>query len=184
LSINRPRRIFRSGWPDLDAKGLVVLLGAGLIAAAGVALAMLPHREATPVPLPEELSAQPSQVAVVDGGTLRLRDRVVRLQGVEPPPRGTACLPHDGSGADCGAAAINALAALVRDAQVACRVTGADGLGRPYAVCQAGGTELNHAVVAGGWARADRARPDLRHAESLARAGRLGVWASDPDRGW
>ena len=95
---------------------------------------------------------------MVDGGTLRLRDRVVRLQGVEPPPRGTAC-GDDGAGEDCGAAATNALAALVREAPVACRVTGADGLGRPYAVCQASGTELNRAVVAAGWARADCGRP-------------------------
>ena len=102
----------------------MVLLVAGLIAAAGVSLAMLPRREATPVPPAEELSAQPAQVAVVDGGTLRLGDRVVRLQGVEPPPRGTTCGPRDGSGEDCGAAASNALAALVREAQVACRITG------------------------------------------------------------
>ena len=116
---------------------------------------------------------------MVDGGTLRLRDRVVRLQGVEPPPRGTTCGPRDGSGEDCGAAATNALAALVREAPVACRITGEDRLGRPYGICQASGTELNRAVVAAGWARADRARPELKHAEAVARAGRLGVWASD-----
>ena len=136
----------------------MVLLAASVIAAAGVSLAMLPHREAAPVPPTEELNAQPAQVAVVDGGTLRLRDRVVRLQGVEPPPRGTICGQRDSADEDCGAAATNALAALVREAQVACRITGEDRLGRPYAICQAGGTELNRAVVAAGWARADQAR--------------------------
>ena len=120
---------------------------------------------------------------MVDGGTLRLRDRVVRLQGVEPPPRGTTCGPRDGAGEDCAAAATNALAALVREAPVACRITGEDRLGRPYAICQAGGTELNRAVVAAGWARADHARPELKHAEAAARAGRLGVWASGANRG-
>ena len=115
---------------------------------------------------------------MVDGGTLRLRDRVVRLQGVEPPPRGTTCGPRDGSGEDCGAAATNALAALVREAPVACRITGEDRLGRPYGICQASGTELNRAVVAAGWARADRARPELKQAEAggaRRRSRRLGI---------
>ena len=67
------------------------------------------------------------------------------------------------SAQDCGAAATNALAAMVREAPVTCRVTGVDGLGRPFAVCQASGTELNRAVVAAGWARADtHASPDLQ----------------------
>ncbi len=164
-------------------------LGVGLIAATGVSLAMLPHREAresaAPLPSPaEELSALPAQVAVVDGGTLRLRDRVVLLRGIRPPPRGMACGPEDGSSQDCAAAATNALATMVRDASVACRVTGADGLGRPTAICLAGGTELNRAVVAAGWARVDGAVPELRQAESAARAGRLGVWASGSNESW
>jgi endonuclease YncB( thermonuclease family) len=178
LSINRPRRIFRSEFPRLDAKGLVVVLVAGVMAAVGVSLAVLPRREAAPTPPAEQLSAQPAQVAVVDGGTLRLRDRVVCLQGVESPPRGTTCGSRGGSGEDCGAAATNALAALVREAQIVCRITGEDRLGRPYAICKAAGIELNRAVVAAGWARADHARPELQHDEEAARAGHLGVWAS------
>ena len=63
---------------------------------------------------------------------------------------------------DCGAAATNALAAMVRELPVACRVTGMDGLGRPFAVCQASGTELNSAVIAAGWARADTTEPELQ----------------------
>ena len=154
-------------------------LGVGLIAATGVSLAMLPHREtAMPPPPAVALSAEPVQVAVIDGATLRLRDRVVLLQGVAPPPRDTTCGPHGGLREDCAAAATNALAALVRDAPVACRITGADSLGRPYAVCLARGNELNRAVVAAGWARAGEGGPDMRQAEELARTRRLGVWAS------
>jgi endonuclease YncB( thermonuclease family) len=178
LSINQPRRIFRSGFPRLDAKGLVVLFGIGLMAAAGVSLAMLPRRDPPPAPPPEQLKAQPAQVAVVDGGTLRLGDRVVLLRGVDPPSRGVMCGLRDGPDEDCGAAATNALAALVRDTPVVCRITGADELGRPYATCQAGGTELNRAVIAAGWARADQSQPALKQAENAARAERRGVWAS------
>jgi endonuclease YncB( thermonuclease family) len=142
LSINRPRRIFRSDFPRLEPQRLAALLGVGLMAAAGVSLSMLPHRETAPALSAETLSTPPAQVAVIDGGTLRLGDRVVLLQGVAPPPRGVAC----GAQEDCGGAAANALAALVRDAAVACRVTDVDSLGRPLAICQAGGKELNRAV--------------------------------------
>jgi endonuclease YncB( thermonuclease family) len=178
LSINQPRRIFRSGLPRLDAKGLVVLFGVGLMAAAGVSLAMLPRRDPPSPPPSEGLRAQPAQVAVVDGATLRLGDRVVLLQGVEPPSRGVLCGSHDGPDVDCGAAATDALAALVRDTTVVCRITGADDSGRPYAICQASGTELNRAVIAAGWARADQTMPMLKQAEDAARAERRGVWAS------
>jgi endonuclease YncB( thermonuclease family) len=73
---------------------------------------------------------------------------------------------------------------MVRDASVACRVTGADDLGRPYAVCLAGGTELNRAVVAAGWARVGEAGSDLHQAETLARTGHLGVWATGDAESW
>ncbi len=157
------------------------MLVAGLMVAAGVSLAMRPHRDAPPPPMPiaaaDELVAQPAEVAVVDGGTLKLGDRVIRLFGVEPPSRGTPCGTRDGAGQDCAAAAANALAAMLRDLPVACRFTGVDALARPYAICRANGTELNTAVIAAGWARADIERPELRSAEQAARAAHRGVWA-------
>ncbi len=163
---------------------MVALLVAGVTVAAGVSLAMRPHRDKLPsapaaAAVVGDLSAEPAQVAVIDGGTLKLRDRVVRLFGVAPPARGTSCDMRDAAGQDCGSAAANALAAMVRDLPVTCRVTGADGLDRPLAICAAGGTELNSAVIAAGWARADRAQPEFQRAEQAAKAGRRGVWASD-----
>jgi endonuclease YncB( thermonuclease family) len=133
----------------------------------------------------ERLAADPSHVAVVDGQTLRLRDRVVRLFGIEAPDRGRACRATDGAGIDCGAAATNALADLVRQGPVDCRVSGGDAMGRSLAVCVARGTELNRALVAGGWAHADEdAQPALKDAESGARAARRGLWAWDPNASW
>ena len=127
------------------------------------------------------LDAAPAQVAVVDAGTLRLQDHVVRLLGVDPPVRGATCRSHDGTGFDCGAAATNAVAALIRETPVACRLSGHDSFGRPYAVCEASGTDLNRAVIAAGWARADRTQPSLRRDEENARTQGRGLWAArDP----
>lgn len=180
LPMDRPRRIFQPPVPRLGGRG-VLILATALVAATGVALATLPRRAAGPVQATPattgELKAPPGDVAVVDGGTLRLRNQVVRLLGVEPPARGSGC------GGDCGAAATNALAAIVREARVACRLSGADAMGRPYAVCQANGTELNRAVIAAGWAYADSdAQPPLRQAEETARSARRGVWAAEPGK--
>jgi endonuclease YncB( thermonuclease family) len=182
LSINRPRRIFRSGLPRPEAKALAIAAGVALMAAAGVFLAVLPHtKPLPPAPAPrEELSARPAEVAVVDGGSLRLRDRVVILAGMNPPPRGTLCGQRDGPVADCGATATNALAAFVQDRSVTCQVTGSDRIGRPLAVCRANSTELNRAMIEAGWARAGRGRTDLKQVEETARAERRGVWASNP----
>ena len=149
-----------------------LLLAIGVAAAAGVALATVARRPAAPAPPGEELGAPPEQIAVVDAGTLRFGDRVVRLQAVDPPSHSTKC-----SGEDCGAAAANALAAMVRDAPVLCRLVGADGFGRAYGVCRSGETKLNVAIVAAGWARASGDAPDLKAAELAARADRRGVWA-------
>lgn len=175
MSLDRPQRIFRRSFPPLHARAVGVLLGVSLAAAAGVSLATLPRRSAAPATAGEQLSAEPEQVAVIDAGTLRLGDRVVRLRGVEPPLHSTPC-----SDEDCGAAAANALAAMVRDAPVVCRVVGTDRSGRPYGVCQADGTELSQAVVAAGWARAQDDTPGLRAAEKTARAEKRGVWAHNP----
>lgn len=162
--------------------------GLGVIAAAIAGLAgaaILPWHfsdGATPKTPPQSdtdrLAAQATQVAVVDAGTLRLQDRVVRLLGVDPPRRGVTCRSSDGVGVDCGAAATNALAAMVSGVPVACRLRGQDDHGRSFAVCEASGTELNRAVISAGWARADRSAPALKLEEDDARAAHRGLWAA------
>ncbi len=175
MSLNHPRRIFHSGFPRPPGRVVAAVTGVGLAAAAGVSLAMLPGRETSRPGAGEQLTADPEQVAVIDGGTLRLAGRVVRLRGVDPPSHDTSC-----SGEDCGAAATNALAAMVREAPVDCRTVGVDALGRAFAVCRAGGTDLNLAIIAAGWARADSREPDLGRAEATARAEKRGIWSFNP----
>jgi endonuclease YncB( thermonuclease family) len=147
----------------------------GLAAVAGVSLAMLPGREAAREGAGEQVTAESDQVAVIDSGTLRLAGRVVRLRGVDPPSHSMSC-----SAEDCGAAATNALAQLVREAPVVCRTIGADGMGRAFATCRVRETELNLAIIAAGWARSDGSEPDLGRAEATARAEQRGVWAHNP----
>lgn len=124
-------------------------------------------------PGPDHIAAEPEHVAVIDGDTLRLEGTVIRLRGIEAPERGDLC----GASTDCGGAATLALAGLVRDRRVECRLNGEDRAGRPYGSCQANGTDLSRAVVASGWARARPGAPELADLELRARRQRAGLWA-------
>ncbi len=180
MSVRRPRRIF-SGQISPSRKGSVGstvvagLFGAGV--GAFVVLLALPADLFGRVPQPSgSVSAEPSALAVVDGDTMRVQETVVRLQGVEAPPRGRMCNRADGTSFDCGAAAAAALADLVRGRRVVCRLSGRDGAGYPEAQCQAGETDLNRRLVADGWARARADAPAFGAEESRARAESRGLW--------
>jgi len=165
LPIRRPRRIFRSGSLGAGNAGgrfsptlIAGLLGAA--AGAAVMLFSLPAALFGRVPAPSGvLIADAPQVAVVDGETLRLRETVLHLQGVSAPARGLLCRAADGSRFDCGAAATEALAGLVRGHSVACKLAGRSAGGFPEARCDAGGIDVNHALIAGGWVGASQAAP-------------------------
>ena len=122
---------------------------------------------------PRIISAAADQVAVIDGDTLRLDGVVVRLSDVQALPRGQSCA----AGPDCGSQATAVLAGLVRNQRVDCRVNGHDTMGRPAARCDAGGQDVNVALVATGWARAGS--PVLDAAELDAKAHRRGIWLSN-----
>lgn len=112
--------------------------------------------------VPERVSAEPSATAVIDGETMRLAGQVVRLRGVDASERGVPCR----GGMDCGGAATTVLAQLVRERPVACRLAGQD---RLFAACDAGGADLNRAIVASGWAHAGIGAPELAGLELQAR---------------
>jgi endonuclease YncB( thermonuclease family) len=164
-------------WAALPTRAMVLaFVGGALTLAAALWMALRPSEAPARSPAVDFVTAGPTQVAVVDGATLRLKDRVVRLAGIEPPTRGETCHTTDGTEFDCGVAAANALAALVRDNLVECTVRGHDGNGRPLATCVSQGAALNQTLVAAGWARADRGKPDLLTAEGQARVAGLGLW--------
>ena len=149
--------------------GLLAMLGTGVLAMVGLSSALFGRAP----PGPDRVSAGPGATAVIDGETLRLGTQVVRLNGIDAPTRGDLCR----GGVDCGGAAASALAGLVRDRRVECWLTGRDGQGRPFAACDANGTDLSRAIVANGWARAQPGVPELADLELRARRQGAGLWA-------
>ncbi len=184
MALHRRRRIFntglsaRPGGGDLRRRLMAGLLGTTAVGAMLVLPADLFGRAPA---LTGTVAAPPAQVAVVDGHTLRVGDTVVRLQGVAAPPRGTACLKPDNSRFDCGAAASEALARLLRGHAVTCKLYGRDAAGFAQGLCEAEGRELNRGIVAAGWARARSdshgfAAASFGNEENQARSAHRGLW--------
>lgn len=177
--MRRPRRIFRSSSATATRGGmnptvLAGLLGA-LVGAAVILLSMPSALFGRETVLAGMVSADAPFVAVVDGGTLRLRETVIRLHGVTGPTRGQSCSAPGGAYA-CGVAATEALAALVRGHPVTCRLAGRDAAGFAEGRCDAGGADVNRALVAAGWALARADAADLAPDQQRARQARRGLW--------
>lgn len=153
-----------------------------LLALAAVLVALLSGLAMPPglmgsAPSQQDWSALAAEVRVVDGETLRLGDRTVRLAGLDAPERGQPCADQAGRGFDCGAAAAEALSRLVNNRSVLCLVSGRDRFGRGLARCSAGGVDLNAGLVGSGWAlAAEDAALAAREAE--ARQAARGLWAA------
>jgi endonuclease YncB( thermonuclease family) len=109
----------------------------------------------------------------IDGDSLRLNGRELRLVGIDAPEYRQVCHVADREDA-CGHRAREHLVTLLRGGTVTCRVESTDRYGRGLAVCTAAGRDVNAAMVRDGWAIA-YGRYDAE--ESQARAARAGIWA-------
>jgi endonuclease YncB( thermonuclease family) len=174
----RIRRIFRPTPAARLRVPLAVISGFGLF--VYLISVAVPGDLFGPTARMPTVSARAADIRVLDGETLRLGDRVIRLHALQVPERGqAACRDGGGRAADCGAAAAAALAALVATRDVACRIHGEDRHGRALGTCEAGGVEVNASLVAAGWALADGTRaPALAAIEAAARQGARGFWAA------
>lgn len=175
LRVLSRRRIFRPAPTPRAWRGPLLLLGLAVGAAVLIGVGgtgPLMGRS----PADQEWTAAAASVRVVDGDTLRLGDRIVRLRGIEAPERGESCRDGSGHPLDCGAGAAAALARLVVGRDVTCRITGQDRAGRGLGRCSAASADVNAALVAGGWALASDAA--LAPQQGAARAAGAGLWAA------
>lgn len=119
---------------------------------------------------------------VVDGDTLVVAERSIRLMGIDAPERGQSCTDAAGRGWDCGGFATAALERLARDG-VRCSGTGNDRYGRLVARCSAAGGDIGAALVEGGAAFAyARYSAEYLPAEARARDAGRGVWQGQAQR--
>lgn len=116
--------------------------------------------------------------SAVDGDTLELSGKRIRLFGIDAPESDQTC-QKDGASWACGMVATQQLSALLEGQKVECRGSGVDQYGRMFGVCSAAGEELNQVMVEQGWAVACRQySDDYIAAELRAKSGDLGIWSS------
>ena len=111
----------------------------------------------------------------VDGDSLELGDRRVRLIGIDAPERRQTC-EKAGETTQCGQQAHAELKFMVSGKRVECESFGYDRYDRTLAKCRAGETDLGSAMVRAGWAIA---YGDYRDEERQARRARAGIWAGE-----
>ncbi len=115
---------------------------------------------------------------VIDGDTMMLEGRSVRLQGIDAPESDQSC-ERGGASWNCGAAATDALASLVTGERVTCSIVGQDAYGRDLGVCASRSFDLNATMVEEGWAVAYRTySAEYVPQEVRAKAARKGIWSS------
>lgn len=140
--------------------------------------------------LSPEISSRPADKSraggayhAIDGDSFSLGESEIRLHGIDAPEYRQTCRDGAGKQQPCGKMARDALSRLIRNGTVTCREIERDRYGRQVAVCKVGGTEINRAMVAEGWAFAYR-----RHAieyvadEREARMARRGIWQWQVER--
>ncbi|WP_135213196.1 SH3 domain-containing protein [Vitreimonas flagellata] len=114
--------------------------------------------------------------SVIDGDTIEIHNRPIRLSGFDAPERGKYC-----GRTNVYQRASLALAEAIAQRLVSCTQTGEDAHGRAVAVCRVGQRDLGDYMVSLGWAR-DWPRYSngaYAQAEAAARRDRLGIWGME-----
>ncbi len=114
---------------------------------------------------------------VIDGSHLEVTGRRFKIYGIDAPDPDQTCEDKQGKDYPCGIEARRTLAQLVQGSEVSCQPRGPNQLNETLATCSAGETDLAQALVAAGWALADRARTLYYEEDELkARTAKLGLW--------
>jgi endonuclease YncB( thermonuclease family) len=116
------------------------------------------------------------EVRIVDGDTLEIGGRRLRLYGITAPVLDNRCAVA-GKTIACGRVSRSALLDLTAGAKVSCDLVDGDTTDEPPAICRAGGYDLSEGMTYTGWARADAGTTDAyRRFERDARRHHRGLW--------
>ncbi|AKI00145.1 micrococcal nuclease-like nuclease [Hoeflea sp. IMCC20628] len=152
----------RSGWRRYLDLGVAMLVIAGVAFVA----ARMDHFAG------DEISGA---ARVVDGDSLAIGKRRLRLKGIDAPELKQRC-HRDGFEYGCGIESASYLRGLVGKHLIECKGEGMDRYGRDLVRCKSGGVDLNETMVRSGHAIAFG---DYGWAETAARSEAVGLWAGD-----
>ncbi len=115
---------------------------------------------------------------VMDGDSLMVGSREIRLLGIDAPEYRQLCKAAAAGNAEypCGKKAAAHLRRLVAGKKVTCSGNETDKYDRFLGLCEAGGKEINQAMVSDGWAVAFG---DYEREEAEARRKGNGLWQGE-----
>jgi len=117
------------------------------------------------------------RIKVVDGDSLEISSRRIRLLGIDSPEYVQNCYDKNHKKYSCGIKAKHYMEKLVSEGNVECREISKDRYERSLSVCYSGDINLNEEMVKSGWAVAYRDEDGrYERAESEAKKQRIGIW--------
>lgn len=143
-----------------------------------IAAAWLYWTDGRLLPPPQIRTDNGERVEVIDGDSLRIAGRVVRLQGYDAPEYRQDCANAAGRSWPCGRAARARLSALAGTGALTCTDLGRDRYRRTIARCRNQDGDIGAAMVREGLGRTLRNARDGRYGaeETQARRARRGMW--------
>lgn len=96
------------------------------------------------------------KVRVIDGDTIDVGKRRVRLHGIDAPERGQPCTTVEGESWSCGDWVTRQVRDRFEGKRARCDQTDTDRYGRSVARCSVGKEDIGHVLVTQGWAFAYR----------------------------
>lgn len=121
------------------------------------------------------ISSPAAPAIAVDGDSLEIGSRRIRLMGIDAPEYDQFCKRGDGTLYPCGQLAADYLKTLTEGKIVTCRIHKQDKYKRDLCTCYVGNTDLNAEMI-----RSGNAVVYLESAyaaeEALARRSRTGIW--------
>jgi len=136
--------------------------------------------------LPVHASDLIGQPRIIDGDTIELAGKKIRLHGIDAPEAKQTCTKERKEWL-CGQEATWALARIIEEHWVTCKPKDTDRYGRIVAVCYMaeGQIDINGLMVEQGWALAYRKySTDYVGQENTARDSQSGIWAGEILEPW
>lgn len=130
-------------------------------------------------------AALAAEVHVIDGDTLKVNGKTIRIFGIDAPEAGQNCRQPGGGTWQCGQAAISQMEKAVAKGDVTCDDRGLEAYGRTLSVCKVVGLDLGRLMVKEGVAWAFRKYShDYAETEDQARAAGVGIWEQESETPW
>lgn len=126
------------------------------------------------------------KVRVIDGDTIELGTKIIRLYGIDAPEKNQPCVKNKQE-YNCGNASKEHLKFIISGLNVSCEKKGNGGWGRELGLCRADSEDIGRLMVKHGWAVAYRKYSILYVTdENFARINKLGMWSKQftPPEAW